>query len=76
MDRDLNAANNLVWWAEANAPQIGDVAASAVETENARGEDLRPGRGQADLDEVRTENVSEPAGLTGGPRRGVAYGHS
>lgn len=70
VDRDLNAAHNLVWWAEVNARQV---AASAVETENARGEDVRPGRGPADLDETRTENGSEPAGLTGGPQRGVPY---
>lgn len=66
LDRDLNAARNLVWWA--NAQQV---AASAAETENARGEDARPGGGQADLDEARTETVSEPAGSTGGPMRGV-----
>jgi putative transposase len=70
VDRDLNAARNLVWWAEVNAHQV---AASAVETENACGEDVRPGRGQADLDEARTENGSEPAGLTGGPQRGAPY---
>ena len=69
VDRDLNAAHNLVWWAEVDACQV---AASAVETQNARGEDVRPGLGRADLDEARTENVSEPAGLTGGPQRGVS----
>lgn len=70
LDRDLNAARNLVWWATANAKQV---AASAAETENARGGDARPGRGQADLDETRTETVSEPAGSTGGPLRGFSY---
>ncbi|HEY4026527.1 MAG TPA: IS607 family element RNA-guided endonuclease TnpB [Candidatus Dormibacteraeota bacterium] len=69
-DRDLNAAHNLVWWAEANAHQV---AASAVETENARGEDLRPGSSRADLGEARTGNGPEPAGMTGGPQRGVRY---
>jgi putative transposase len=70
IDRDLNAAYNLVWWAEENAPKV---AASAVETENARGEDVRPGLSRADLDEARTGNVPEPAGSIGGPLRGVSY---
>jgi putative transposase len=70
IDRDLNAAHNLVWWAEANAHQV---AASAVETENARGEDVRPGSSRADLGEARTGNGPEPAGMTSGPQRGVRY---
>jgi len=59
IDRDLNAARNLAWWAEQDPAQV---AASAVETKNARGGDVSPGRGWADLDETRTENDSEPAG--------------
>lgn len=70
LDRDLNAAHNLVWWAAENAHLV---AASASETENARGGDTRPGFRRADLVEARTGNVPEPAGLTGGPRRGVPY---
>jgi putative transposase len=70
LDRDLNAARNLVWWAETSGKQV---AASAAETENARGGDVRPGNGQADLDETRTETVSEPAGSTGSPSLGVIY---
>jgi putative transposase len=66
IDRDLNAARNLVWWADAN----DRVAASAVETQNARGENVSPSLGWAGLDEARTENGSEPAGLTGGPQHG------
>jgi putative transposase len=41
IDRDLNAARNLVWWADAY------------------------------VRETRTENGSEPAGMTGGPQKGV-----
>ena len=65
IDRDLNAARNLVWWADANGDQV---AASAAETQNVRGEDVRPSGGWADLGEARTENGSEPAGMTGGPQ--------
>lgn len=56
--RDLNAARNLAWWAEAH-----DVAASAAETENARGEAsaIRRRAGES-LDEARTGTVPEPAG--------------
>jgi putative transposase len=68
IDRDLNAALNLVWWAAGND---AEVAASAAETENARGEDVRPGLGPADLEETRTEIASEPAGSTGGPHSSV-----
>ena len=68
IDRDLNAARNLVWWADTNADQV---AASAAETQNARGEDVSPSYDWADLGETRTENGSEPAGMTGGPRQGV-----
>lgn len=83
LDRDLNAAHNLVWWAAENAhlvaasPGVPTKPASwggrAAETENARGGDARPGLSRADLVEARTGNVPEPAGLTGGPRRGVPY---
>jgi putative transposase len=68
IDRDLNAALNLVWWAAGND---AEVAASAAETENARREDVRPGLGPADLGETRTEIASEPAGSTGGPHSSV-----
>jgi putative transposase len=67
IDRDLNAARNLVWWADAN----DQVAASAVETQNARGEDVSPSLGWAGLGEARTEIGSEPAGTTGGPQDGA-----
>lgn len=70
IDRDLNAAHNLVWWAEEHAHRV---AASAAETENARGGDVGPGFGRADLAEARTGVVPEPAGLIGGPLRGVSY---
>jgi putative transposase len=73
IDRDLNAAANLVWWAQTNDAPTKTVAASAAETQNARGEDLRPGSRRADLDEARTEAVSEPVGVTGGPQRGVLF---
>ena len=66
IDRDLNAARNLVWWAN---EYVDKVAASAVETQNARGEDVSPGFGWADLGEARTESVSEPAGMTGGAQQ-------
>jgi len=82
MDRDLNAARNLVWWAGENACQTtppsrlgGDpeVALSARETENGRREDVRPGAGLADLDEASTGSVPEPTGLTSGSQLGVPY---
>ncbi|MBV8528736.1 MAG: IS607 family element transposase accessory protein TnpB [Candidatus Dormibacteraeota bacterium] len=60
LDRDLNAARNLVRWAEAH-----DVAASAVETQNARGEAaaIRPPAGER-LEEARTGPGPEPEGIT------------
>lgn len=68
IDRDLNAARNLMWWAD----KYDQVAASAVETLNARGEDVSPSFGWAGLGEARTENGSEPAGTTGGPQHGAS----
>jgi putative transposase len=60
VDRDVNAARNLVWWAEAHA-----VAGSAPETKNACGGSVRPHRAAAP-DEAGTGIVPEPAGTTGG----------
>lgn len=57
-----------MWWADANGDQV---AATAAETQNARGEDVRPGSGWADPGEARTEYGSEPAGMTGDPQEGV-----
>ena len=64
LDRDLNAARNLSSWAEAH-----DVAASAAETENARGEAaaIRLAVGER-LAEASTGTVPEPAGITTGGR--------
>ena len=72
MNRDINAARNLARWPA--------VAGSALETQNACGEDARPGDRQAGLDEAGTERPklasgSEPnaesVGLTGrAPRPG------
>ncbi|MBV8528370.1 MAG: IS607 family element transposase accessory protein TnpB [Candidatus Dormibacteraeota bacterium] len=71
LDRDLNAARNLDWWAAGH-----DVAASAVETQNARrgAATIRPHAGEG-LEEARTGIVPEPAGLTTGGRDqlGLAY---
>jgi hypothetical protein len=47
VDRDLNAAKNLVRWPE--------VAGSALETQNACGGNVRPGTRQADPEEAGTE---------------------
>ena len=64
LHRDVNAACNLVWWADAHC-----VAASAAETENARGGSavirLRAGERSH---ETRTGNGPEPAGVTIGGR--------
>ena len=64
LHRDLNAARNLVWWADAHR-----VAASAAETENARGGSAairhRAGEGS---DEARTGMGPEPAGVATGGR--------
>jgi len=49
LDRDHNAALNLLWWATAR-----DVAVSATETLNACGGDIRPGQGLADAGEAGT----------------------
>jgi len=54
MDRDLNAAINLAHWPE--------VAGSAPETRNACRGDVRPGYGQAVLDEAGTERPTLASG--------------
>jgi putative transposase len=61
LDRDLNAARNIAAWA-AQQEQTGDVAASAVETQNARGEPVRPDvpRGGR-LGSVKREARTRPA---------------
>ncbi len=70
-NRDLNAALNLVWWAEANACHV---AASAAETENGRqGEPERRRLAGEVLSAAATGPDPEPAGLTGGPQRDVSY---
>jgi putative transposase len=70
LDRDLNAARNLVWWASV----AKDVAGSAPETENARrgATAIRPPAGEGSA-EARTGVVSEPTALSGG--RSVAEVH-
>lgn len=71
LDRDLNAARNLVWWAEQQS-LCPEVAASAAETENGRegGRAIRLLAGDA-LDAATTGAVPEPAGSTGGPQQRV-----
>jgi putative transposase len=63
LDRDLNAARNLVWWASV----AHDVAGSAPETENARrgATAIRPAAGEGSA-EARTGVVPEPTALSGG----------
>jgi putative transposase len=63
LDRDLNAARNLVWWASV----AQDVAGSAPETENARrgATAIRPAAGEGSA-EARTGVVPEPTALSGG----------
>jgi putative transposase len=63
LDRDHNAALNLVWWASV----AQDVAGSAPETENARrgATAIRPVAGEGSA-EARTGVVPEPTALSGG----------
>jgi putative transposase len=63
LDRDLNAARNLVWWASV----AQDVAGSAPETENARrgATAIRPPAGEGSA-EARTGVVPEPTAPSGG----------
>lgn len=61
--RDVNAARNLVWWAEQRALPTHDVAGSAPETRNARGAAERSGlSGDGDV-EAGTGTAPEPAEL-------------
>ena len=73
LDRDLNAALNLVWWAETQRLRP-HVAASAAETQNGRqgGRAIRSRAGDV-LDAAATGDVPEPAGSTGGPQQRVSY---
>jgi len=66
LDRDHNAARNLVWWAEDNAHHV---AASAAETPNARGgaPAIRQRAGERS-GEASTGIAPEPAGITTGGR--------
>jgi putative transposase len=61
LDRDLTAAVNLAGWVHP------EVASSAGDILNGRGEDARPGSGPADLVEAATGTAPELTGLTGGP---------
>jgi putative transposase len=63
LDRDHNAARNLVWWASV----VQDVAGSAPETKNARQgvTAIRPTAGEGSA-EARTGAVPEPTALSGG----------
>jgi hypothetical protein len=62
LDRDLNAARNLVWWAEQRLLDAQNVAGSAPETENARGVAERSGMSGDGDGEAGTGVVPEPAG--------------
>ncbi|GAC1580456.1 MAG: IS607 family element RNA-guided endonuclease TnpB [Candidatus Dormibacteria bacterium] len=67
LDRDVNAACNLVWWAETERTH----ASPAVrrETENACRVDVRPEPARAVDVEAGTGDVPEPSGDTRGPQR-------
>ena len=62
IDRDRNAARNLVWWAHQA------VASSAGETPNGRGADQKTRPRRAGGEEAATGIAPEPTGVTGGPR--------
>ncbi len=65
LDRDLNAARNLAWWADAHHP----VTASAAETITACGADRKSSVSLAGGWEAGTGTAPEPTGSTGGPRQ-------
>jgi putative transposase len=74
LDRDLNAARNIAAWAGVQDTHHGDVASSAGETQNARGEPVSPaalrGAGRGSL---KREARIEPA--TARIRRAVSAGN-
>ena len=73
LDRDVNAARNLVWWAEAHKGTASAAGAGSASTPDARGVAERSGTsGDGDV-EAGTGTVPEPSSPTGGR---VQRGHS
>ena len=69
LDRDLNAARNLVWWAEAHPGTATAAGTGSAHTPDARGVAERSGTaGDGDV-EAGTGTVPEPSSATGGRHR-------
>ena len=69
LDRDVNAARNLVWWADAHPGTASAAGTGSVCTPDARGVAERSGTsGDGDV-EAGTGTVPEPSSTTGGRRR-------
>ena len=63
LDRDLNAAHNLVWWAEAHPSTASAAGTGSGDTPDARGVAERSGTSGDDDAETGTGTVPEPAGI-------------
>lgn len=74
LDRDLNAARNLVWWAEAHPGTASAAGTGSVGTPDARGVAERTGTsGDGDI-EAGTGAAPEPSSATGGRhQRGLRW---
>ena len=69
LDRDVNAARNLVWWAEAHPGTASAAGTGSASTPDARGVGERSGTsGDGDV-EAGTGTDPEPSSTTGGRRR-------
>ena len=69
MDRDLNAARNLVWWADAHVGTASAAGTGSACAPNARGVAERSGTSGDGDAEAGTGTVPEPSGTTGGRHR-------
>ena len=69
VDRDINAARNLVWWADAHPGTASAVGTGSARAPEARGVAERSGAsGDGDV-EAGTGTVPEPSSTTGGRNR-------
>ena len=74
LDRDLNAARNLVWWAEAHPGTASAAGTGSAHTPDARGVTERSGTSGDGDAEAGTGTVPEPSSATGGRhRRGLPH---
>ena len=69
LERDLNAARNLVWWAQAHQGTASAAGTGSASTPDARGVAERSGSFGDGDDEAGTGTVPEPSSATGGHRR-------